>query len=151
MGMSYAEQLAVSFLDELEKIGHSKKEAAELTEAARDKIAPKNFALSAKQSDTGAPKYPIEDKAHAANALARVKQHGTPAEKSEVYKDVAAKFPELAHRSSVEAVREKTATLAKDRLRRLYERRIPEEDRVPGHYEQWQESLIPKEAAARPK
>lgn len=99
-----------SFGDEIANIagaGVLGKVAAELTEAARDEIAPKNFALSAKQSDTGKPAYPIEDKAHAANALARVKQHGDSAEKAEVYKDVARKFPELAARSSVPAVQAK--------------------------------------------
>lgn len=84
-----------------------RKAAADLTAASRDQVAKKNFALSAKQSDTGKPAYPIHDKAHAANALARVKQHGSPAEKSEVYKDVARKFPELASKSSVPALKAK--------------------------------------------
>jgi len=79
--------------------------ASELTPAGREHIKAKNFALSAKQSDTGKPAYPIHDKEHAANALARVKQFGSPSEKSEVYKDVARKFPELAARSDVSAVR----------------------------------------------
>ena len=96
-----------AFGDELANIaiaGTLGKVAAELTEASRDKIAPKNFALSAKQSGTGKPAYPIEDKRHAANALARVKQHGDSKERSEVYKDVAKKFPGLAAHSSVPAV-----------------------------------------------
>jgi hypothetical protein len=95
------EVLKEAFDDELGKI------AAELNEASRDKIAPKNFALSPKQSGTGKPAYPIEDKHHAANALARVKQNGSPAEKSEVYKDVAKKYPGLAAKSSVGAVKAK--------------------------------------------
>ena len=86
------------------------KTAAELTTEGREHIKKKNFALSAKQSDTGKPAYPIQDKSHAANALARVKQFGSPAEKSEVYKDVAKKFPELAARSDVPAVRAKAQT-----------------------------------------
>lgn len=88
-----------AFLDELNKV------AADLTQAAREHIKTKNFALNAKQSDTGAPKYPIEDRSHAANALARVKQHGTPAEKAEVYKDVARKYPDMAAKSDVPEVR----------------------------------------------
>lgn len=84
-----------------------RKLSADLTTAGREQIAKKNFALSAKQSDTGKPAYPIHDKAHATNALARVKQHGSPAEKSEVYKDVARKFPELASKSSVPALKAK--------------------------------------------
>lgn len=81
--------------------------AAELTTAGREHIKDKNFALSSEQSDTGKPAYPIHDKAHAANALARVKRHGSPSEKAEVYRDVAKKFPGLAAKSSVPAVREK--------------------------------------------
>lgn len=81
--------------------------SSELTAAGRDHIKDKNFALSSEQSDTGKPAYPIHDKAHAANALARVKQHGSPSEKAEVYRDVAKKFPGLAAHSSVPAVREK--------------------------------------------
>jgi hypothetical protein len=38
-------------------------------------------------------KYPIEDAAHGRNALARVAQHGTPAEKAAVKKKVCAKYP----------------------------------------------------------
>lgn len=97
------------------ELTHGKKTAAELTPAGREHIKTKNFALSAKQSDTGKPAYPIHDKAHAANALARVKQFGSPAEKSEVYKDVAKKFPELAARSDVPAVkaRSKEASVLK--------------------------------------
>ena len=106
-----------SFCDELEKI----KLASELTEAAREHIKSKNFAISAKQSDTGKPAYPIEDKRHAANALARVKQFGSPSEKAEVYKDVARKYPEMAAKSDVPAVHSKLheKRAAEDKTRRL--------------------------------
>lgn len=83
------------------------KTSADLTTSGREHIKAKNFALTAKQSDTGKPAYPIHDKAHAANALARVKQHGTPAQQSEVYKDVARRYPELAARSDVPALKAK--------------------------------------------
>lgn len=43
----------------------------------------------------GADAYPIQDKAHGANALARVEQHGTPAEKAKVRAKVKAKYPDL--------------------------------------------------------
>jgi hypothetical protein len=61
---------------------------AKLTAAARKKIAPKNFALPG-------GRYPIEDKSHARNALARVSQNGTAAEKATVRKKVAAKYPKM--------------------------------------------------------
>lgn len=37
--------------------------------------------------------YPIEDAAHARNALARVSQFGSPAEKAEVRRKVHARYP----------------------------------------------------------
>ncbi|HEY1439807.1 MAG TPA: hypothetical protein VGF65_02980 [Mycobacterium sp.] len=40
-------------------------------------------------------KYRIDDAAHARNALGRVAQHGTPAEKAQVRKRVAAKYPSI--------------------------------------------------------
>lgn len=59
---------------------------AKLTARARKKIAPKNFALPGRR-------YPIEDASHARNALARVSQHGSPAEKATVRAKVHAKYP----------------------------------------------------------
>jgi hypothetical protein len=58
---------------------------AKLTTAARKKISGKNFALPGRR-------YPIEDKAHARNALARVSQFGTPSEKATVRAKVHRKF-----------------------------------------------------------
>lgn len=57
-----------------------------LTTKARNKLPKKDFALSG-------GRYPIEDKAHARNALARVAQHGTPAEKKAVKAAVKRKYP----------------------------------------------------------
>lgn len=90
-----------AFLDELEKI------SAPLTPAGRDRVKDKNFALSARQSDTGKPAYPIHDEAHARNAVARVQQHGSPEEKSEVFKDIARKYPGLVTRSEVPGLKTK--------------------------------------------
>ena len=44
----------------------------------------------------GAGSYPIPDESHARNALARVSQHGSSAEKATVRAKVAAKFPGIA-------------------------------------------------------
>jgi uncharacterized protein YycO len=66
--------------------GELKKEAAELTTRGRNQISEGNFALPGRR-------YPIHDRSHARNALARVAQHGTPGEKSQVRKAVAAKYP----------------------------------------------------------
>lgn len=57
-----------------------------LTAKGRAHIAPKNFALPG-------GRYPINDAAHARNALARVAQNGTPAEKAKVKAAVHKHFP----------------------------------------------------------
>lgn len=59
---------------------------AKLTTKARKAIPTKSFALPGRR-------YPIEDKSHARNALARVSQHGTPEEKATVRRRVHAKYP----------------------------------------------------------
>jgi hypothetical protein len=59
---------------------------AKLTSKARNKIKGSNFALAGRR-------YPIHDRSHAANALARVSQHGTAAEKATVRRKVRAKYP----------------------------------------------------------
>jgi hypothetical protein len=60
---------------------------AKLTTKKRKKLPAKDFAEPKER------KYPVEDKAHARNALARVSQHGTPAEKAAVRRKVHSKFP----------------------------------------------------------
>lgn len=59
---------------------------AKLSYGKRKKLPAKAFALKGRR-------YPIEDKAHARNALARVSQHGTAQEKTAVRRKVHAKFP----------------------------------------------------------
>ena len=59
----------------------------ELTTTARKHIAPKNFVFPKEK------RYPIEDKSHARNALARVSQHGTSEEKAKVRAAVHRKYP----------------------------------------------------------
>ncbi|SVA15957.1 uncharacterized protein METZ01_LOCUS68811, partial [marine metagenome] len=49
--------------------------------------------------------YPIPDESHARNALARVSQHGSEAEKRKVKSAVAKKFPDIKIGESVEAER----------------------------------------------
>ena len=61
---------------------------AKLTAATRKKIPASEFALPGRR-------YPIEDEAHARNALARVSQDGTPAEKATVRRKVDRMFPGL--------------------------------------------------------
>jgi hypothetical protein len=56
----------------------------------RKKLSKKMFALPGKR------KYPIPDKAHARNALARVAQKGTATEQKKVKAAVKKRFPSLA-------------------------------------------------------
>lgn len=46
-------------------------------------------------AEPGKRKYPIEDPAHARNALARVSAHGTPAEKKQVRGAVHRRYPSI--------------------------------------------------------
>lgn len=61
---------------------------AKLTSSKRKKLPAGEFALSGRR-------YPIEDASHARNALARISQHGTPAEKKKVREAVRKKFPSI--------------------------------------------------------
>ena len=63
-----------------------------LTTATRKKIPTSEFALAGRR-------YPIEDEAHARNALSRVSQDGTPAEKATVRRKVHRLFPGLKQES----------------------------------------------------
>jgi hypothetical protein len=53
-----------------------------------------------KQNQAGKGAYPIPDASHARNALARVAQHGTPAEKKEVRAAVHRKYPSIGEGES---------------------------------------------------
>jgi hypothetical protein len=61
---------------------------AKLTTASRKKVPTGQFALPGRR-------YPVEDAAHARNALARVSQDGTPTEKATVRRKVHQLFPGL--------------------------------------------------------
>ena len=62
-----------------------------LTTAERHALPKKAFVYPDKEG------YPIHDRRHAANALARVSQFGTPAEKTKVRKTVCKKYPDLPY------------------------------------------------------
>lgn len=59
---------------------------AQLTASTRRAIPSGEFALPGRR-------YPMEDKAHARNALSRISEYGTPAEKSKVRAAVHRKYP----------------------------------------------------------
>jgi len=67
-----------------------------LTYKSREKMPKSEFALpgkKTKKNPAGKGGYPIKDKAHARNALARVSRFGTPSEKKTVRAKVHKKFP----------------------------------------------------------
>lgn len=67
---------------------------ARLTTKRRKSLKRSAFALPGKRA------YPIMDKSHARNALARVSQFGTPAQKKAVRRAVKRKFPSIGRRKS---------------------------------------------------
>lgn len=64
---------------------------AKLTSKERKRMPAKSFALPG-------GRYPIEDKNHARNALARVSQHGSSEEKAKVRAAVHRKYPEIGQK-----------------------------------------------------
>lgn len=62
---------------------------AKLTTKERKRLPKGDFAVPGKKA------YPIPDKSHARNALARVSQFGSPSEKKEVRTAVHRKFPAI--------------------------------------------------------
>ena len=63
---------------------------AKLTYAARKKLPASSFVFPAERE------YPINDESHARNALARVSQHGSEAQKARVRAKVRRKYPSIA-------------------------------------------------------
>ena len=69
---------------------------AKLTAKTRQNLPKSDFALPGAgkgPKGAGAGSYPIPDPSHARNALARVSQHGSPAEKARVRAKVHNKYP----------------------------------------------------------
>lgn len=86
---------------------------AVLTATARKRLPSSQFALPGKGKGLGgkgAGSYPIPDPGHARNALSRVSQYGTPAQKATVRAKVRAKFPSIGKTGKLSSMlRAKTA------------------------------------------
>lgn len=67
---------------------------ARLTSKGRNSLGSGSFA------EPGKRKYPIEDRNHARNALARVSQHGSASEKKQVRAAVHRKYPGMGKRGA---------------------------------------------------
>lgn len=83
------------YYEKLEKMEKSafwqgfSKQARELTTKARNQLPAGDFVFPKER------RYPIHDRAHARNALARVAQNGSPAEQKAVRSAVRSKFPDI--------------------------------------------------------
>lgn len=73
-----------------------------LTASERQSLPKSDFALPGKGAGpkgAGSGSYPIPDASHARNALARVSQHGSAAQKAEVRAKVHRKYPGIGRSS----------------------------------------------------
>ena len=169
MGMHYMEQVTAAFLDELEKIGHTKEAVSEewlskrLSSALRaDGAEPKRVAAFADKMHTNWSRQAKRLDAAQASLKKPNKQMGGAVRPE--YKELAegsrmgnkytnaAGAAEQAYikRTGEPLYAEKNAFDVSKGLRNMYERKIPPEDRERVSYEQWYDS-IGKEAAFRPK
>ena len=80
---------------------------AKLTSRGRKRLRPGSFAVPARSrvGGKGKAKYPIHDKAHARNALARVSQHGSAAEQRMVRAAVHRRYPSIGKTSKTKRKR----------------------------------------------
>jgi hypothetical protein len=82
---------------------------AKLSAGARNDLPDSAFAIPGERA------YPIHDKSHARNALARVSQHGTPEEKAKVRAAVDRRYPGMGARDEKKAAK-KAAAVAQQAL-----------------------------------
>ena len=84
--------------------GYLVKAAKVLSTEAREHIKPKNFAIPSKAKTPTAKaesgNYPIPNASHARNALSRVSQFGSSAEKAKVRAAVTKKFPGIGDKTA---------------------------------------------------
>ncbi len=75
---------------------------ARLSYQQRKSLPRSEYAIPERAPGPGS--YPIPDRAHARNALARVSAYGTPQEKRRVRMAVARRFPEVLGRETMRAL-----------------------------------------------
>jgi len=84
---------------------------ADITAKKRASLPTKKFAIPSKAKTATAKKesgnYPIDTKKRAANALSRVSQHGTPAEKKQVRAAVKRQYPSIEQSKGATAKKSK--------------------------------------------
>ena len=93
------EAMKAGFLSELEKIAAEVPavKQADLSPEARSNLPKKDFAVSAKKSNTGKEAYPVEDRQHARSALGFAKMHHDQGDLAAVRAKIKAKYPDMLH------------------------------------------------------
>ena len=89
-----------------------RKKDEHLSAHERESLPHSDFALPGRgkgPKGAGAGSYPIPDKAHARNALARVAQHGSSKEKAEVRSAVHRKYPDIGKEKADRRYRDRRA------------------------------------------
>lgn len=94
---------------------------ARLTTKARKALPRDDFALPAKR-EGGKGGYPIPNKSHARNALARVSEFGTPKEKATVRKKVDEKFPSMEKGTSEKGSHKRRSVVPRGGHHEMYHR-----------------------------
>ena len=92
----------------------------------RQKLPKGDFALPGKGSGPEGKQggsYPIPDESHARNALARVSQHGSEAEKAKVRRAVASKYPNIKISEGEWADEKRKEKESSDRLLKIHQER----------------------------
>lgn len=89
---------------ELTTLKALRKTSADLTQGARERIKPSNFAEPKANGPGDTGKYPIHDKSHARAALGLVGMHGSSSEQSKVRSAVAKKYPGLVSKKTASLV-----------------------------------------------
>jgi hypothetical protein len=100
LGMDHLENQLVDY----EEFVEEEYPLAKLSTKARKSLPDSVFAIPEER------KYPITDKAHAANAMARVAANGTPEEKRRVKNKVKKKYPDLPSVAKKNKKKKKTAS-----------------------------------------
>lgn len=80
---------------------------AKLSYKKKASLPKSDFAVKTSEGYGGKGKYPIPDESHARNALARVSQYGTEAEKAKVRAAVHRKFPNIGEEEKIDKLSEK--------------------------------------------
>lgn len=78
---------------------------ATLDAAARNALPDEDFAIVTTVNGKKVRSYPIQDLAHARDALARVSQNGTSADQAKVRVAVMRRYPQIGHETAADRLR----------------------------------------------